>query len=315
MPFEQQRYWLFTLDPVHVGSGRQQISRIDLPAVRETGTDLPAIPGTSIGGICRAYAAMGQGGKTADGQDLAETEAHRKNCAGKGGPEGAKHCGKCKVCQAFGFSKGPEKTQQGKVQIHTAHILLFPIATALGPVWITSRERLSLTECDKLADLPSPGFGEFVSTANITQPRLNFGWMYLKKAVGTVTPASWIFPAQWKDGTLTTPTRGLAEEIKVRTRNIALVHDDLFPTLVNDNMEVRTLVSIDPKTGAAEEGALFTYEAIPRGTVLWGDICYAEDVATYGGLIDGGFALMKFLGLGGMNTRGMGRVEYFKGGA
>lgn len=35
---------------------------------------------------------------------------------------------------------------------------------------------------------------------------------------------------------------------------------------------MRTSVAIDPVSGAAEEGALFTYEALPRGTVLLWDI-------------------------------------------
>jgi CRISPR-associated protein Cmr4 len=53
-----------------------------------------------------------------------------------------------------------------------------------------------------------------------------------------------------------------------------------FGTLVNDNMEVRTLVSIDPETGAAKDTALFTYEAIPRGALLWFEVIYTNP-ATY----------------------------------
>jgi len=45
---------------------------------------------------------------------------------------------------------------------------------------------------------------------------------------------------------------------------------------VNSNLEVRTSVSINPETGAAEEGALFTYEAIPRATVLWLDVVVSD---------------------------------------
>jgi CRISPR-associated protein Cmr4 len=49
---------------------------------------------------------------------------------------------------------------------------------------------------------------------------------------------------------------------------LALVSDSLFPHIVNSNLEVRTSVSIDPATGAAQEKALFSYEALPRSTVL-----------------------------------------------
>jgi CRISPR-associated protein Cmr4 len=40
---------------------------------------------------------------------------------------------------------------------------------------------------------------------------------------------------------------------------------------VNSNLEVRTSVAINPETGAAEDKALFTYEAIPRAAFLWMD--------------------------------------------
>ena len=53
---------------------------------------------------------------------------------------------------------------------------------------------------------------------------------------------------------------------------IVLTTQRLFSQIVNSNLEVRTSVSIDPKTGAAESGALFTYEAIPRTTWLWSDV-------------------------------------------
>jgi CRISPR-associated protein Cmr4 len=59
---------------------------------------------------------------------------------------------------------------------------------------------------------------------------------------------------------------------KPASDRIVLIDDKLFSQVVNSNLEVRTSVSINPKTGAAEDGALFTYEAIPRATFLWIDI-------------------------------------------
>ena len=47
-----------------------------------------------------------------------------------------------------------------------------------------------------------------------------------------------------------------------------IVSDKLFSHIVNDNLEVLTSLRIDPETGSAAEGALFTYEAIPRVTIL-----------------------------------------------
>jgi CRISPR-associated protein Cmr4 len=52
------RYYALALDPIHVGTGRMRLGRVDLSIVREPGTNLPKIPGTSLAGAARAYAAM-----------------------------------------------------------------------------------------------------------------------------------------------------------------------------------------------------------------------------------------------------------------
>ena len=59
-------------------------------------------------------------------------------------------------------------------------------------------------------------------------------------------------------------------------KKIILVSDELAPQIINANLEVRTSVSIDPLTGAAREGALFTSEAIPRGSLFCGTIRVIE---------------------------------------
>jgi CRISPR-associated protein Cmr4 len=53
-----QRFVLMTLDPVHVGTGGYRLGRVDLSIAREPGTNLPKIPGTSLAGAARSYAAM-----------------------------------------------------------------------------------------------------------------------------------------------------------------------------------------------------------------------------------------------------------------
>jgi len=51
-------YFAMALDPIHVGSGRQGLGRVDLPIVREAATNLPIIPGSSICGVTRAAVAI-----------------------------------------------------------------------------------------------------------------------------------------------------------------------------------------------------------------------------------------------------------------
>ena len=61
MSFGIHRYLLMTVDPVHIGTGGTRLGRVDLSIVREPGTNLPKIPGTSFSGAIRAYAAYRYG--------------------------------------------------------------------------------------------------------------------------------------------------------------------------------------------------------------------------------------------------------------
>jgi CRISPR-associated protein Cmr4 len=112
---------------------------------------------------------------------------------------------------------------------------------------------------------------------------------------------------------------------------LALVSDSLFPHIVNSNLEVRTSVSIDPATGAAQEKALFSYEALPRSTVLvWEVIAKNPRLFKIAGMeiqlaghtapatqgpehvlevVKKAHPYLEHLGLGGMGTRGMGRIK------
>lgn len=57
-PFVKKTYYTMTLDPVHVGTGGYRLGRVDNTIIREPGTNLPKIPGSSISGATRAYTAM-----------------------------------------------------------------------------------------------------------------------------------------------------------------------------------------------------------------------------------------------------------------
>jgi len=139
--------------------------------------------------------------------------------------------------------------------------------------------------------------------------RLNFGWLMLNKGEGKGEIASLEIP-------------------EVPKQRAVLVSDNFFSLIVNSNLEVRTSVSIDPKTGAAEERALFSYEAIPRGTIFYFDVIYNsgkflkignkelrtdgnEDVGTawVKSQVEKGLKLFETLGIAGMGTRGMGRLK------
>lgn len=243
MSYENHQYVLMTADPVHVGTGGMRLGRVDLSIVREPGTNLPKIPGTALHGAIRSYAAYRYG---------------KRRCAGLGqardGREG--HCGRptCPICYTFGYVRGEDTAQahSGVVSIGDARILLFPVYSMVGPVWVTSPSTLA----DFGITSPSVQEGKARWPKELTaQGHLNLGWLMVEKE------GDWSPPEE--------RTQGLPDPVKGR---IVLISDKLFTHVVNSNLEVRTSVSINPETGAAEEGALFTYEAIPRATFLWLDV-------------------------------------------
>lgn len=292
------KYYALALDPIHVGTGGMRLGRVDMSIVREPGTNLPKIPGTSIAGACRTYAAM---------QENSNMQENGKfpQCAGQGG-----HCGEpsCPICVTFGFSKGNESSFQGLAQFSDARLLFFPVHSLAGPVWITCP--------DVLRDLgipeSEPADGQVRAVSGVKHSgRLNLGWLMLEVTGNNLGLDNKKFP-------------GVPQEILNRA---VLVSNKMFGHIVNDNLEVRTSVSIDPQTGAAAEGALFTYEALPRASVLYFEVIVSDPqfyrigdqqpLQNNGGMakvretVESGLRLFEALGVGGMGTRGMGRLRVF----
>ncbi len=231
-------FYLMTLDPVHIGTGGYRLGRVDNTIVREPGTKVPKIPGTAIHGAVRHYAAQRLG---------------KPQCAGQKG-----HCGQptCPICYTFGAIKD-NSARSGVVSISDARIVLFPVYSMFGPVWIATPERLR--DSDLMSTLPEPeGDKAIWNNALTSENRINLGWLMVEREARKSFD-----PKTIKDGAY------LSNQIKER---MVVVSERLFTHIVNSNLEVRTSVSIDPETGAADEGALFTYEAIPRATILWMDV-------------------------------------------
>ncbi|MBC7358355.1 CRISPR-associated protein Cmr4 [Desulfacinum infernum DSM 9756] len=297
------------LDPIHVGTGGARLGRVDNTIVRDPVTRIPKIPGSSLAGVMRAYTAMAKG--------------KYPKCAGLGQPErdgAGGHCGKadCPVCTVFGFAKGIGASGgfAGLAAFSDMQVLLFPVASQLGPQWITcpmALRQTSIAEFAELGDLPEQQVVYRETDGGAVH--MNLGWLLLPvKTDWKPLTANDQFKDQFK-------ALGIPNYIISR---LAVVSDKLFSHIVNSNLEVRTSVAIDPATGAAEEGALFTYEALPRGTVLfWEVICRnpkhfkidRDDVKAVDSpekvrdAITDAHSYLEHLGIGGMGSRGMGRLR------
>ena len=87
--------------------------------------------------------------------------------------------------------------------------------------------------------------------------------------------------------------------------------------IVNANLDVRTNVSIHPDEGIVI--APFVIESIPRGTIFGFDLVWeAEGFPAVEGwnrafdLVSTGLEMIEVLGVGGIVTRGMGRLKWLK---
>ena len=232
------------------------------------------------------------------------------------------HCGYCIVCKSFGFSK-KTLSWQGMLSFSDFEILLFPVYTRLGTRWITTKEKLEDFINDKQTKIKLKGTNEqeitrlektliFTKEKDCNENSLNLGWLNLD------VKGCWTFENNEND------FEKVIKKHNIDINDIIIVHEDIFSQIVNSNLEVRTSVSIDPLTGAAKEGALFTSEAIPRGTVFSGCIRIFEkdafagweqkigELPTYDlikqALIDSK-KYYESLGIGGMTTRGFGRLK------
>jgi len=307
MNLKEKKFWCLALDPIHIGTGEFQLGRVDNTIVREPATNLPKIPGSSLAGVARAYTAMNTPNKYLRPGAKPGTFT---SCAGKGGSDGDEHCGQpdCPVCMAFGFSK-KGTSFQGLVQFSDALLVLFPVAAVLGPLWVTSPDTLAAAGLGgDLTDLreavaPNPKNYRCVTNTHTAGKHVKVGWLSLPAADCPVK---------------------LQDELAAFEKRLAVVSDDLFGQIVNDQLEIRTSVSIDPHTGTASTGALFTVEAMPRGTVLRSqyqvlDPNYFRVPPTNAEskfnqlelceAVGNGLANIEHLGLGGMNTRGFGRMK------
>ncbi len=302
--YRSQPYYALALDPLHVGAGGYRLGRVDLSIIREPGDNLPKIPGSSLLGVSRACTAM-------------RTDHYQ--CAGKGGGDGSGHCCSpdCPVCVSFGFSNGhTHQSLQGMAQFSDARLVFFPVYSMVGPVWVTSPgvlRQAGMSNPPQVSNEQVRLAATLHPTPNQRLTRLNLGWLLLSVEddldVDGIVQGLPAFPVQ----------AAPLQEIRGR---LVLLSDELFSKVVNDNLEVRTSVSIDPATGAADDKALFTYEALPRTTLLYFEVLYnnpqhfqiggkaiAHDIDWVQQNVKRGLTLLRHLGIGGMNTRGMGRLQ------
>lgn len=302
------KYLMITVDPLHIGTGGQRLGRVDATVVRDPITNVPKIPGTSLSGALKFFF------------DLALRNGGKSNiCAATHGSDESNNHNRseCPVCAAFGYTTN-KLSMQGILQFSDGDLLAYPVNTVTGPIWITTAGRLydlcglgngvEKSQEEYIPIFPgSPVFKE----KNEPRSTLNFGWIIMECSKETS-------PVNKTD----------LEKLNIPPRYVermVIVPEYVFSNLVNSNMEVRTSVVIDPETGAAKGTGLFTYEAVVKGALfvfeltendyaaIWSKVNHAEKGSSAAEMIENkAFPGIEAVGIGGMTTRGFGRLHIEK---
>ncbi len=280
------------IDPIHIGAGGYRLGLVDNTIVRDPATDVPKIPGSSIAGVTREYYTI----YAMEDECTSRDEAEKRKCA------------EDKAKESFG-----DENKKGTLRFYDGQIILFPVSSQEGTVWITTKELMEYwfdevksedssninipqKVCDKayVVKVKENKDSNHSKQENKDSSYLKLGWLFLE-AVNLSRPECFALPK---------------EEIDSWVGKIVIVSEKLFSHIVNDNLEIRTSVKIDPSTGTAEPGKLFTYEAISRGTVFGFEIGVDKDDKVIE-VLNNVSPYFKLIGIGGMGTRGFGRLELF----
>ena len=290
-----QVYWLHTLSPTHVGTGRG-VGYIDLPIQRDKITGWPLIPGSAFKGVWADH--------------FRATEENRRSNP--------------KLGLAFGRASDREAnaSNAGALVPTDARLVCLPIRSFQGTfAWCTSPLALQMLHRDLflagMADLPaaSPFLAEGSVHRTSTTKLEDNGRIFLEdldfagKECATATEwsarlAAWVFPGD--------------EKRKWRDRFVerfAVVPDSVFDFLTETGTEVSARVRIDDDLKTVKPGQLWNEESLPSETILAGlvycDRVYSRESngVTAADLV-GQFATEPLtLQIGGKATTGHGRVH------
>uniref|UniRef100_UPI0040567442 type III-B CRISPR module RAMP protein Cmr4 n=1 Tax=Candidatus Electrothrix sp. TaxID=2170559 RepID=UPI0040567442 len=315
---------LFTLDPLHIGVGQDIMGEVDLPIDRESETGLPRIPGTALKGGFRAHAAWklkmdGKKDKSCPGDQPEDGKSAKQRTR-------AEYCAieSCPICQTFGFpSLNIQQKQiaghEGRVWFRDARLAFFPALTDKGTLWFSTPGRaaawLEVEGCE-YPELLGSGTGPLALSVGRARAisTLRVGWLAISgiadhngnEQVQQVVEAL-------QKSTLEFPTEKYWQHI---VNNAVLLDENNFYRLVETCLERRTCNRVDQETGTVAQGALFSYEALPRASLLCSRI-FAEKA--FSGTVDYGYTspveVCKLsgegfarMGIGGMQTRGLGSL-------
>lgn len=261
--------YLFTRTPLHVGAGAS-VGAIDQPVQRERHTGFPVIPGSSIKGVLRDHL-------KSIGTEATDT--------------------------FFGKGSDGKDASAGHISFGEARLVAFPVRSAKGAFALAvSPLTLSRLNRDTGWNLPIPK-----SPADMTCLAGSMLVIERPNAKGVVLEEyrfdfSGAFPEDWEKK-LTT-LLGDAVLANAARRFVLLSDGDLSHFAVNA-CQVNQHVSIDHKSGTAEDGGLFNEETVPSETLFYAAFTALRSGADSNAVFDA-LASEQLVQFGGDGTTGLG---------
>ena len=241
----ERRYWIHTVTPLHVGTGRG-VGYIDLPIAREKVTNWPCIPGSAVKGVVADH--------------FGATEDERKTNG--------------LVRAAFGMANDSSTIEAnstaGSLVFTDARIVCLPIRSFYGTfAWVTSPFCLERLKRDTGLAVPSVVVKSAIVTDKTKLVRdgtklyledLDLDCTKSKEADGCaelIAGAVFADRPDWQ---------------AIFRERLAIVSDDIFTFLCEAGTEVSAHIRIDEDSGTVAGGALWYEEALPVETLLAGTV-------------------------------------------
>ena len=241
----ERRYWIHTVTPLHVGTGRG-VGYIDLPIAREKVTNWPCIPGSAVKGVVADH--FGATEKKREDHELARA--------------------------AFGMANDSSTTEAnstaGSLVFTDARIVCLPVRSFYGTfAWVTSPFCLERLKRDTGLAVP-PEAMKPTLVANDTKLLGDGAKLYLEDLDLDCTKSREV------DGCAKLIAGAVFADRPdwqaIFRERLAIVSDDIFTFLCEAGTEVSAHIRIDEDSGTVAGGALWYEEALPVETLLAGTV-------------------------------------------
>jgi CRISPR-associated protein Cmr4 len=287
-------YWLHTLSPTHVGTGRG-VGYIDLPLQRDKVTNWPLIPGSALKGVWADHFGATPERRDGDGEDARWLRA------------------------AFGMG-GDDSSNAGSLIPTDARLVCLPVRSFRGTfAWCASPLALQMLHRDLtlagVQNLPSlPDIADECTVLHAAQTALTDNNRIYLEDLDFAAQSS-VEAGDWADKIARWVFPNDATWMNAFVKRFAVLPDSVFDYLAETGTEVNARVRIDDNTKTVSEGALWNEESLPIETILAGFVACDHVYARGGTTITQEGLLQRFASgklnfqIGGKASVGRGRVQ------